>query len=394
MKPPKPAVVLTLASLLLLCLVLTACGGSPTVQLPPAPTPTVANNLPTPTIAVSGFGEPPGTYKITAPNVTLKSGGASFPYPAYSRWVTDFNKLNATVKINYDSTGSGAGRKSFFDSEYDFAGTDTYPTDEEVKKFGKEVVSIPTLVGAVAVVYNLPGLNELKLSPETISAIYTGKITKWNDARLSAENNNISLPDLPIRLAVRADSSGTTEVFTDWLIEVSPEFGALGINGSLPVWEKAGLNVAKGSQNDGVAKIVRENIGSFGYVEATYALANNFNYASLKNKAGKYVRINQASLNASANLTTVPDNLKLKVSNSTNPEAYPITSTTWIIIPKEITNKERAEATVKFLWWMVSDPSALRTAQELGFGNLSPPIVNKIHSTLRGVTNAGQPILK
>jgi phosphate transport system substrate-binding protein len=383
-----------LAGVLLLSLLLVACGGSnPTQATLPQTTPTANPNIPTPTISVSGFAEPGGGYKVNA-NVTLKSGGASFPYPAYLRWLSDFTKLNPTIKLNYDSVGSGAGRKGFFEGEYDFAGTDSYPTEDEVKKYGKEIVSIPTLVGSIAIVYNLPGLKELKVSPETLGGIYTGKITKWSDPRILAENNNLPLPDIPIKLAVRGDSSGTSDVFSGWLAEVSPDFGALRIGGGLPEWEKGGISVAKGLQNDGVAKIVRENIGSFGYIEGSYALANNFSYALVKNAAGKYVGINQVSVGASASLSSVPDDLRLKVSNSKNPEAYPITATSWLIFPKDLPNKEKAEVLVRFVWWSVSDPTALRAAQDLGFGNLSPAIVNKIQATLKNITAVGQPLLK
>jgi phosphate transport system substrate-binding protein len=383
-----------LAGLLLLSLLLAACGGAnPTQPPPPQPTATPNPSLPTPTIAVTGFPEPSGGYKLSA-NLTLKSGGASFPYSAYLRWIAEFNKLNPNLKISYDSVGSGAGRKGFFEGDYDFAGTDVFPTEEEVKKYGKEIVAIPTLVGSIAIVYNLPGLKELKVSPETLGGIYTGKITKWNDSRILAENNNAPLPDLPIRLAVRADSSGTSDVFSSWLTEVNPEFAALGIAGSLPNWERGGVSVAKGSQNDGVAKIVRENIGSFGYVEGSYAIANNFSYAQIKNAAGKYVGISQSSVSASAVLATVPDNFNIRVSNSKNPEAYPITSTTWLLVQKDMPNKERAEAALRFIWWSVSDPTALRAAQELTFGNLPANVVSKIQATLKTITAAGQPVLR
>ncbi|NWJ48261.1 MAG: phosphate ABC transporter substrate-binding protein PstS [Chloroflexi bacterium] len=336
---------------------------------------------------------PPGGYKVTA-NVTLSGSGATFPDPAYQQWLKDFVAVNPSVKLTYTGVGSGAGRKSFFAGEVDFAGSDGYPTDAEITSYGKPILTIPMTLGAVVLAYNLDGVTTLKLSPDTIGAIYTGKVTKWNDAKIAAENAGVTLPDLAITLAVRQDDSGTSSVFSNWLAEVSPDFKALNAAGSTPKWEAAGLNPVKAPKNDGVTGLIKQTKGTLGYIESSYAQANNIPYALVKNPAGNYVNASVEAISAAALGGSVPDNLKLKVTQSADPKAYPIASTTWIIIPKEIASKDKADAVLRFLWWATQDSAPIETAKKLGYAPLPTAVQDKVRSTLLTVTSGGAPVLK
>jgi phosphate transport system substrate-binding protein len=336
---------------------------------------------------------PPGGYKVSA-NVTLTGSGASFPNPVYQQWIKDFAVANPTVKMTYNSVGSGAGRKSFFAGETDFGGTDGYPSDTETSGYGKPILTIPTTLGSVVLAYNLKDVKELRLSADLLGGIYTGKITKWNDPKIAAENASIKLPDLAITLAVRQDDSGTSSVFSNWLAEVSADFKALAIAGGLPAWEKGGITVVKAPQNDGVTGLVKQTEGTLGYIESSYAQANNIPYALLKNPSGKYVSASVDSISKAAAGGTVPDNLKLKVTQSTDPEAYPIAATTWVIIPKEIASKDKAEALLKFLWWTTQDSAPIEAGKKLGYAPLPAPVQAKVRDALLSVTSGGQPVLK
>ncbi|MEI7557001.1 MAG: phosphate ABC transporter substrate-binding protein PstS [Chloroflexota bacterium] len=336
---------------------------------------------------------PPGGYKVTA-SVTLTGSGATFPDPTYQQWLKDFVAVNPSVKLTYTGVGSGAGRKSFFAGETDFAGSDGYPTDAEIADYKKPILTIPMTLGAVVLAYNLDGVTTLKLSPETIGAIYTGKVTKWNDAKIAAENAGVTLPALDITLAVRQDDSGTSSVFSNWLAEVSPDFKALNAAGSTPKWEAAGLNPVKAPKNDGVTGLIKQTKGTLGYIESSYAQANNIPYALIKNPAGNYVNASVEAISAAALGGSVPANLKLKVTQSADAKAYPIASTTWIIIPVEIATKDKADALLRFLWWATQDSAPIEAAKKLGYAPLPTAVQDKVRATLLTVTSGGTPVLK
>lgn len=420
-KKLKASLFLAIAAMLVLSLVLAACGDNTATSTTAPATTKAASTTAAATTAVGTTAAattavgttaasttaagttaagtaaaavtPPGGFKI-ASNVTLSASGASFPNTVYQQWIKDFAVANPTVKLTYNSVGSGAGRKSFFAGEVDFAGTDAYPTDKEVTDYGKKILAIPTTLGAVVLAYNLKDVKELKLTPEVIGAIYTGKITKWNDAKIAADNAGVKLPDLAIVLAVRQDSSGTSDVFSNWLASVSADYKALGIAGSQPTWEKGGVSVVKGPQNDGVAGLVKQTEGALGYIESSYAQANSISYASVKNPAGNFVQADVAAISAAAAGGAVPENLQLKVTNSSDPKAYPIAATTWIIIPQEIADKTKAEAIVKYLWWITSAAAPIEAGKKLGYAPLTAEVVKKLQASLLTVTSGGQPVLK
>jgi phosphate transport system substrate-binding protein len=338
---------------------------------------------------------PSNGYKLSA-NVTLSGSGASFPDKAYQAWIANFATANPSVKLSYKSVGSGAGRKAFFAGEVDFAGSDAYPSKTELDTYAKPVVTIPTLVGGVTVSYNLPGVQSgaLKLSPEILGGLYTGKITKWNDAAIKAENPSLTLPDKNVTFAVRADSSGTSDVFSKYLAEISADYKALGIAGSQPEWGKGGIQVSKGDQNPGVATLIKQNEGMIGYVDYADAVAQKLTFAALKNKAGDYVLPSQDSFALAEPDGGVPDNLQVKVVNSAAKGAYPIAATSWIILPKDFADKDKGEAVVTFLWWVTHDSKQISAAKELGFAQLPANVIPKVETALKGVTANGAAILK
>ncbi|MDB5079692.1 MAG: phosphate transporter substrate-binding protein [Chloroflexi bacterium] len=394
---------LTLMSFLLVTLLLAACGeatntAAPAASTAPASATTAAAGATTAAAASAGASTsaaatPSNSYKVSA-NVTLSGSGASFPDKAYQKWIANFATANPSVKLSYKSVGSGTGRKAFFAGEVDFAGSDAYPSRTETENYGKPIVTIPTTISGVTLAYNLPGVTGLRLSPEILGGLYTGRIARWNDAAIKAENPSATLPDTAITFAVRSDSSGTSDIFSNYLAAVSPEFKALGIAGSQPEWGKGGIQITKGEQNPGVATAIKQNVGMIGYVDFGDAVAQNLVFADLKNAAGQYVKPSPESFSQAEPAGGVPDNLQLKVANSANPKAYPITSTTWIILPKDMKDKDKAEALITFLWWVTHDQQQIGAVKELGFAALPASVLPKIESTLKSITANGQPVLK
>jgi phosphate transport system substrate-binding protein len=404
---------LTLMSFLLVTLLLAACGdntapaattaaattnaattsAAPTAPATAATTNTATTGAVTTAASAGAATTPSNGYKVNA-SVTLSGSGASFPDKAYQKWIANFATVNPSVKLSYKSVGSGAGRKAFFAGEVDFAGSDAYPSRTETDTYGKPIVTIPTTIGGVTVSYNLPGVTDLRLSPEILGGLYTGKIIKWNDAAIKAENPTASLPDTAITFAVRSDSSGTSDIFSNYLAAVSPDFKALGIAGSQPEWGKGGIQVTKGEQNPGVATAIKQNVGMLGYVDYGDAVAQNLVFADLKNQAGQYIKPSPETFSQAEPVGGIPDNLQLKVANSANPKAYPITSTTWIILPEDIADKDKAEALVTYLWWITHDRQQTGAVKELGFAALPASVLPKVEATLKSVTANGQPVLK
>lgn len=416
---------LTLMSFLLVTLLLAACGEATGTTAPAATTAaatsttaaattaaaaTTSNTTNTTTTAATtasattsavattatsagAAATPSNAYKVGA-SVTLSGSGSSYIDKAVQKWIANFASINSSVKLSYKSVGSGAGRKAFFAGEVDFAGTDAYPSKTETDTYGKPIVTIPTTISGVTLSYNLPGVTGLRLSPETLGGLYTGKITRWNDAAIKAENPTAALPDTAITFAVRSDSSGTSDIFSNYLAAVSPDFKALGIAGSQPEWGKGGIQVTKGEQNPGVATAIKQNVGMIGYVDFGDALAQKLVFADLKNQAGQYVTPSPETFSQAEPVGGIPDNLQVKVANSANPKAYPITATSWIILPKDMQDKDKAEALVTFLWWITHDQQQLGAVKELGYAALPASVLTKIEAALKSVTANGQPVLK
>ncbi|MEW5762902.1 MAG: phosphate ABC transporter substrate-binding protein PstS [Bacillota bacterium] len=323
-------------------------------------------------------------------SVLLNGAGASFPYPLYSRWIDAYCRVHPGVKINYQSIGSGAGIEQFSKKIVDFGGTDAPMSDEKLRQAPGEVLHIPTVLGAVAIIYNLPEVKEpLKLSPDVLADIFLGKIKKWNDPRLTALNAGVGLPDRNIIVVRRADGSGTTNIFTDYLSKVSPEWKSRVGKGTSVKWP-VGIG-AKGSE--GLSRQVQANAGAIGYVELSYALLNNLPYALIRNAAGRYIApsIESTTAAAAGASAQMPDDLRVSIVNAPGDDAYPIAAYTYILVYREQEDQTKGKALAEFLWWAVHDGEKM--AAELRYAPLPPEVVGKVEEKLKSMTSGGKPLL-
>ena len=282
----------------------------------------------------------------------LTGSGASFPDPIYQAWVEQYKGVAPQTTINYQSVGSGQGKKDFAGKVTDFGGSDAFMTDEELAA-APDALHIPTVLGAVTVIYNLEGADSLQFSGETLAGIFLGKITTWDDAAIAADNPDVTLPDVPITVVHRSDGSGTTAIFTDYLSKVSSEWsGAVG-SGTAVEWP-VGIG---GEKNPGVTAGVQQTPGAIGYVELIYALSNNLPAPAIKNAQGNYVKpsIESTSAAAAGALAGMPDDLRVSITDPQDGvDAYPIAGFTWILVHSEMTDKAKAEALTDFLYWALT----------------------------------------
>jgi phosphate transport system substrate-binding protein len=302
-------------------------------------------------------------------SASLNGAGATFPRPLYVEWIGEFQQINPGVKINYQGIGSGGGIEQFTKLTVDFGASDAPMKDEEIaaaeKASGAKVLHIPTVFGAVVCAYNLDGVEELKLDPDTLAAIFMGEITKWNDSKIAALNEGVKLPDITIQVVHRSDSSGTTSIFTGYLNDVSAAWKDKVGKGKEVSWP-----VGVGGQgNDGVAAVVQQQAGSIGYVELSYAIESGLAMATLKNQAGTFVKPALESTSAAAAGTQFPDDLRFSVSNSPSADAYPIVGATWILAYDKMADTAKADALKAWLTWSLNEGTAV--AEELGYAPLS-----------------------
>ena len=298
----------------------------------------------------------------------LNGAGATFPRPLYIEWIGEFQAANPDVKINYQGIGSGGGIEQFTKLTVDFGASDAPMTDEEIAAAetagGAKVLHIPTVFGSVVLAYNLGDVSDLKLDADTLSAIYLGEVTTWNDPRLAALNPGLSLPDEAIQAVHRSDSSGTTSIFTGYLSEVSSAFAEAVGPGKEVQWPSG----VGGQGNDGVAAVVQQQEGSIGYVELSYALESGLPMVSLQNQAGNFVTPTLETTSAAADGATFPADLRFSVSNSPNPEAYPIVGATWILAYEQMADAAKVAALKAWLVYSLTEGTAL--AEELGYAPL------------------------
>ena len=311
----------------------------------------------------------------TFAQMKLNGAGATFPYVIYSKWFDEYHKMTG-IEFNYQSIGSGGGIKQVIEGTVDFGASDAPMKDEQIKqvkeKQGTDILHIPTVMGAVVVTYNVKGLGKgLKLTPDILADIFLGKITKWNDSRITKINSGMKLPDEPIFVAHRSDGSGTTNIFTGYLTKVSKSWADKVGQGTSVKWP-VGLG---GKGNEGVAGIVKQTDGSIGYVELAYAEKNNLPYASLKNKAGNFVMptFDAVSAAAAGFINDMPADLRVEITNADGKDSYPISGFTWLLIYKDMKNKEKAKAIVNFLKWAVTDGE--KYAKELYYAPLPKEVV-------------------
>jgi phosphate transport system substrate-binding protein len=281
----------------------------------------------------------------------LNGAGATFPYPIYSKWFSEYSQQTG-IKINYQSIGSGGGIRQVSDGTVDFGASDGPMSDEQISAAKVKTQHIPTVLGAVVPVYNIPGVNkDLNFSGDVVADIYLGKITKWNDGRIAKDNPGANLPDKPILPVYRSDGSGTTYIFTDYLSKVSSDWSTkVGKNTSVK-WP-TGIG-QKG--NEGVAGMVRQSPYSFGYVELIYALQNKMAFGSVKNASGKFVKASTDGVTAAAAAAakTMPADYRVSITNAPGATSYPISSFTWLLVPTHSGDAAKMKALKGFLGWML-----------------------------------------
>ncbi len=281
----------------------------------------------------------------------INGAGATFPYPIYSKWFDAYTKVDPSVRINYQSIGSGGGQKQILEQTVDFGASDGPMSDENLAKAPGKILHIPTVAGAVVATYNLPGTKNLKLDGETLAGIFLGKVTKWNDGAIAALNPGVKLPKTDIVVVHRSDGSGTSYIWTDYLSSVSPEWQQKAGKGTSVKWP-TGIG-AKG--NEGVSGQVKQLPGAIGYVELVYALQNKMSMADVKNKAGKFVTPTPQAVTAALKSATIPEDFRFSMVNCDGADAYPVSGATWLLIYQQQKDSAKGKKLVEFLKWMISD---------------------------------------
>jgi len=312
---------------------------------------------------------------VPAPDtVMLNATGATFPYPIYSKWFSDYNKIHPDIQINYQSLGSGAGIRQLLSGTVDFGASDAPMTDQQLGEAKTKILHFPTVLGAVVPSYNIPGLSqELDFGPDVLADIYLGKITKWNDPEIAKYNKGVNLPAQDIVVVHRSDGSGTTYVWVDYLSKVSSEWQSkVGRNTSVN-WP-VGLG---GKGNEGVSGLVKQTPGAIGYIELIYAVQNQIPYGRVRNSTGAFVKADLASVTAAASgfAKTMPADFRISITNAPGKVPYPVSSFTYLLVPARIADANKKQAIKNFLTWMLNDGQ--KDAEPLSYARLPKEVVAK-----------------
>jgi phosphate transport system substrate-binding protein len=307
----------------------------------------------------------------------INGAGASFPYPIYSKWFSEYSQQHPGVQINYQSIGSGGGIRQVTSGTVDFGASDGPMTDEQLSESKIKLVHIPTVMGAVVPVYNLPGVGDLKFAPDVLADIYLGKISNWSDGRIAKDNPGVKLPNQDIFVVHRSDGSGTTYIFTDYLSKVSADWkNNVGKNTAV-AWPK-GIG---GKQNEGVAGLVRQMPGAIGYVELIYALQNHISYGYVRNQSGVWVKATIEGVTAAAaSVKTMPADFRVSITDAPGKDSYPISSFTWLLIPTHPTDASKDKVIKDFLYWMLNTGEGQVAA--LDYAPLPASVVDKVKATV------------
>jgi len=321
---------------------------------------------------------------------TILGAGSTFVYPLFSKMFSEYNKETG-VQVNYQSIGSGGGILQLTNKTVDFGQSDAPLKDDQAAKMGVPVLHIPMVSGAVVITYNLPGINKsLNLTSDVIADIYLGKITTWNDARITSINKGISIPAFPILVAHRSDGSGTTAIFTNYLSKVSTEWSSKVGSGGSVNWP-VGLG---GKGSEGVSGLVKQTPGAIGYVELIYALQNKMEYATVRNKKGKFIVPSLASVTAAGNIP-LPADSKIFITDTDAPDGYSISGFTWALVYKEQNyggrSLAKAQQLLKLLWWNIHQGQQF--AAPLFYSPLSPSALKVAEKILKSATYNGKPLL-
>ncbi len=308
----------------------------------------------------------------SAQTTQIDGAGATFPYPIYSKWFSEYNKLHPNVHINYQSIGSGGGIRQLTNQTVFFGASDGPMSDEQLAAAPGRILHFPTVLGGVVPVYNLPGLKaELRFSGATLADIYLGKVTKWNDRAIAAENPGVGLPATDIAVVHRSDGSGTTYIFCDFLSKLSPEWKSkVGVATSVS-WP-VGVG---GKGNEGVSGLVTQTPGAIGYVELIYALQNKIAFGSVKNADGVYLKASLDSVTAAAAAAAakMPADFRVSITNAPGKGAYPISSFTWLLLYENPKDKAKSKTMVDFLKWALTEGQ--KYCAELGYAPLPAGVV-------------------
>ena len=333
--------------------------------------------------ACGGGTQQPAATGNAAQNLQITGAGATFPNPIYSKWFSEYNKLHPNVRINYQSIGSGGGIRQLLNQTVFFGATDGPMADDQLKSAPGPILHLPTVLGAVVPVYNVPGVTaELKFTGPLLADMYLGKVKKWNDPAIAKLNAGVTLPATDITIVHRSDGSGTTYIFVDYLSKVSPAFKTtVGVNTSVN-WP-AGVG---GKGNEGVTGLVSQSPGSLGYVELIYALQNKISFGTVQNAAGEFVKasvdsVTKAAAAASANM---PADFRVSITNAEGAGSYPISSFTWILLYENPTDKAAAKAMVDFMRWALSDGQTY--CADLGYAPLPDSVVTLEEAALQKIT--------
>ena len=313
---------------------------------------------------------------------TLNGAGATFPYPIYSKWFSEYHNLHSDVQVNYQSIGSGGGIRQVQAGTVDFGATDGPMTDDQIAASKVKVLHVPTVLGAVVPAYNIPGVSgEVKFTPEVLAGIFLGKIANWNDPAIAKANPDIKFPNQNITVVHRSDGSGTTYIWTDYLSKVSDEWKSKVSRATSVNWP-VGLG---GKGNEGVTGLIKQTPNSVGYVELIYAVQNNVTYGAVKNSAGAFIKADLASVSAAAAgaAKDMPDDFRVSITNAPGKTAYPISSFTWLLIPAKIDDAAKRDAIKGFLKWMVSDGQGY--AESLSYAKLPKEVVQKVEKAINNI---------
>ncbi len=334
----------------------------------------------------------PAPTSTTTQAMSLDGAGGTFIAPLATKWFDEYYKLTG-VKVNYNPIGSGGGIKAITDGTVDFGESDAILTDAQVaaaKAAGGPILHIPMTSGAVAICYNLPDIasGQMKLTPDVLANIYLGKITKWNDPAITDINPGLNLPNTDIAVVHRSDGSGTTFIFTNYLSKVSDEWQTEVGNATSVDWP-VGIG---GEKNAGVAGQIKQIPGAIGYIELAYSMQNNIPYVLLQNASGDYIAPSLEATTKAAEGVSLPDDMKVMITNSTNPDAYPIAGFTWILAFQNQKDQAKGLALVNMLWWAIHDGQQYGNA--LDYAPLSSDAVKKAENEILSISYQGQPLLK
>jgi len=324
-----------------------------------------------------------GSFSIlsAADPVLINGAGATFPYPLYSKWFSEYRKVVPEAQFNYQSIGSGGGIRQFLEKTVDFGASDSPMTEEQMRKSSIPVLHIPAAMGAVVLTYNLPGAApNLRLSGEVISDIFLGKIARWDDSRITSLNQGVKLPGTAILVAHRSDGSGTTAIFTDYLSKISPEWKTKVGAGTAVNWP-VGVG---GKGNEGVTGIVKQSPGSIGYVELIYAANNQLPFASVRNKRNEYVVPNPKSITAAVagTIKTIPADFRASITDADGKNAYPISGFTYLLV-RETLPRIKGPHIQRFLKWAMRDGQDY--AEALHYAPLPKALLQKIEAKINGI---------